>query len=190
MLTALQPDLPTIEPQVSGATLAERVASLEQAWRDDRRRLLEAMRGMWDTLNQDGALGDVTPWTPSITFATAGDLNVGYATRIGQIAQFGPHWLIMFDIVTNAFTHTTASGNLSITGNPAINRSLAQAAGTMSWQGITKANYTEMKPVIVAGASAIGVVAAGSGQAGSFVGTGDMPTGGTVALRGNILLLS
>lgn len=84
MLTAIQPDLPTTPPDtpVGGGSVIERVSNLEasiKAMAEDRRRLLEAMRGMWDTLNQDGVLdivqaringtniGDVAAGTGSFT---------------------------------------------------------------------------------------------------------------------------
>jgi hypothetical protein len=156
----------------------------------DTENLGGAIARHFQSLEGRGVLGRVTAWTPVITFATPGNLSVTYTNQIGQIIEFGPFTLISFDIITSAFTHTTASGALSITGCTAVNRSTAQAAGTMTWQGITKANYTQMNPVLAAGGSSISVIASGSGQTGATIASGDMPTGGTVAFRGSILILA
>lgn len=70
-------------------------------------------------------------WTPVVTFATAGDVSVAYSTRIGTYVKIGRKVFIELVIVTSTFTHTTASGNLRITGlpfTPANNAGLAVGA--------------------------------------------------------------
>lgn len=57
-------------------------------------------------------------WTPAITFATPGDLAVTYSTQTGQFFRIGAMVFVQFQITTSAFTHTTAAGNLRITGLP------------------------------------------------------------------------
>jgi hypothetical protein len=169
-------------PENVDSSLEGKVQTLQDQWRELQR--------FFRSLNGRGVLGRVTSWAPAITFATPGNLSVTYTNQIGQVTQFGPFTLISFDIITSGFTHTTASGSLSITGCPVLNRSTAQAAGAMTWQGITKANYTQMNPVLAAGGSTISVIASGSGQTGATIAFGDMPTGGTVAFRGSILILA
>jgi hypothetical protein len=169
-------------PENVDSSLEGKVQTLQDQWRELQR--------FFRSLNNRGVLGRVTSWAPAITFATPGNLSVTYTNQIGQVTQFGPFTLISFDIITSGFTHTTASGSLSITGCPVLNRSTAQAAGAMTWQGITKANYTQMNPVLAAGGSTISVIASGSGQTGATIAFGDMPTGGTVAFRGSILILA
>lgn len=142
----------------------------------------------------DGTLNDlfkwveapITSWTPVLTFATAGNLSVAYTTQLGRYILLGPIVIYWFNIVTSAFTHTTASGDCQITGLPytAVNVTGLRNVGTLNWQGITKANYTDIAPHINANATTILLGASGSGQSLANIGTGDMPTGGSVILRG------
>lgn len=75
-------------------------------------------------------------FTPTLTAATPGDINVVYSTRTGVYTKIGNlvNWEIV--IVTSTFTWTTASGAINITGLPF-------AAGVLS------GGY----PVIIAGLS-------------------------------------
>lgn len=125
-------------------------------------------------------------WTPAITFATAGDLSVAYSQQVGRIEKLGPLTIATFNLVTSAFTHTTASGNLQMTGFPftTVNITSLTTEGSMRWTGITKANYTQVNPGISPNGTTIVFVASGSGQAFSNVTAANMPTGGAVALHG------
>lgn len=130
-------------------------------------------------------------WTPTITFATPGDLSVVYSLRDGRYYVFGMMKLVVFNIVTSTFTHTTASGNLQITGNPftAINLGVGGTffvgmGNFSSWRGITKANYTQVVPRIAENTTIMSADASGSAQTPATIATGDMPTGGTVVFRG------
>ena len=130
-------------------------------------------------------------WTPVITFATPGDLSVAYSQQIGKYTREGNRVTAHFRIVTSTFTHTTASGNLSITGLPFTSGTLTNffQGGALMWEGITKATYTDINPVVASNSAVISLVASGSGVAGSVVGVPDMPTGGTVALTGTVSYL-
>lgn len=57
-------------------------------------------------------------WTPVITFATPGDLNVVYSRQLGSYTKIGNFVALFVDLQANTFTHTTASGSLQITGMP------------------------------------------------------------------------
>lgn len=57
-------------------------------------------------------------WTPVITFATPGDLNVAYSRQVGKYIKIGSAVSITIDVVTSTFTHTTASGIVLIGGLP------------------------------------------------------------------------
>lgn len=129
-------------------------------------------------------------WTPTLTFATPGNLSVTYSQRVGRITKLGPLTLATFNLVTSAFTHTSASGNLQITGLPftTVNVTNLTGEGTVRWTGITKANYTQVNPGVSPNSSTIVFVASGSGQAFSNVAAADMPTGGTVALHGALVM--
>ena len=57
-------------------------------------------------------------WTPTLTFATPGDLTVVYSSRIGTYTKVGRTVDYKCNIVTTTFTHTTASGLAIVTGIP------------------------------------------------------------------------
>jgi hypothetical protein len=75
---------------------------------------------------------------------------------------------------------------LQVTGLPfaAANVTSQNAYGTILWQGITKANYTQWVAVVAPAATTIIYFGSGSGQAVAGLAVGDMPTGGTVVLNG------
>ena len=125
-------------------------------------------------------------WTPVFTFATPGNLSVTYGTQIGLYTRDGRQITLHYNIVTSAFTHTTAAGNLQITGLPiASHPGTGRASvGKVAWRGITKANYTEIASHLTAGSSTLEFIASGSGVATANIAAGDMPTGGTVELIG------
>lgn len=126
-------------------------------------------------------------WTPVLTFNTAGNLSVAYAVQAGTYTKIGKRVFLSFNIQTSSFTHTTASGSLQLTGIP------FPTAGAQSWwegavgfSGVTKASYTQVVPEIVGAGSTIIFQASGSGQSMATVTATDVPTGGTVHLRGQI----
>ncbi len=69
-------------------------------------------------------------WTPTITFATSGNLVVVYSTRVGQYTKIGNRVIADFNVITSTFTHTTASGNLRVAGLPFT--SLATTGGDVT----------------------------------------------------------
>lgn len=125
-------------------------------------------------------------WTPNITFATPGDLAVT-KTSTGKYTRNGNLITVTFEIDTSAFTWTTASGALQITGLPFGSSSTTQYYGTLgAFRGITKANYTQYSLRTVNGQSYLGVYASGSAQTPTSLQASDMPSGGTVLLYGSI----
>lgn len=121
-------------------------------------------------------------WTPTLTFVTNGNFTVVYSTQSGTYTKIGRQVTITFNLVTSTFTHTTASGNLQITTLPFTPG--ATFIGTLNFQGITKANYTQYGTRISSATTTATLSASGSAQAGSSVTAADMPTGGTVVLQG------
>lgn len=166
-------------------------------WHKDGPDLLRALRKYFDSLELKSAitlsefsLEDSQNWTPVLTFATPGDLAVSYSVQRGRRVKFGGFCYADFGIVTSAFTFTTATGALEITGLTDVASTVDSsyiAVGTMQWGGVTKANYTHLAPVITSGSSIILANAFGSGQAPATIAATDTPTGGTVRLRGSIL---
>ncbi|MGB5048445.1 MAG: glycosyl hydrolase family 28-related protein [Caldilineaceae bacterium] len=128
-------------------------------------------------------------WTPGITFTTVGDLSVTYTTQTGKSIVVGDVCIAFFTIVTATFTHTTAAGVLRINGLPHAAAATHPDVGSAlhAFQGITKANYTQFSPTAIAGTSLGGVAASGSGQAVAELAPADMPTGGSVILRGVLI---
>lgn len=127
-------------------------------------------------------------WAPVLTFDTVGNLSVAYTTQLGWYQKVGNVVHLWWNIVTSTFTHTTASGNLKITGSPFVSAGTASffQYGLVNWQGITKASYTQVNPRVLVSDTQIYCVASGSGQAVSNIAFGDVPSGGTVILRGHL----
>jgi len=121
-------------------------------------------------------------WTPEITFATPGDLSVVYSEQNGSYVKIGKLVVARVRFVTSTFTHSTASGNVHITGLPFAaaggNNKNFQAIGYFG--GITKANYTQFASQAVPSNTYLQTQAFGSGQAVANIAVGDLPTGVTV----------
>lgn len=133
----------------------------------------------------------LTTWTPVLTFATPGDLAVGYAIQGGHYAKLSSNLvLVQFSIVTNAFAWTTASGNLNISGLPFVaqNTGGLAARGMMNFAGINKAGYSQVGVSMAANTSVFLFNASGMGQATAPVVAADVPTGGTVVVNGEIII--
>lgn len=134
----------------------------------------------------DGSLFSTdSTFTPSITFATPGNLSVTYSTRAGFHTKIGNKVFVELDIVTSAFTHTTASGEFRISGLPFTPASTSMrfgGGGLTCWQGITKANYTAMGILVTPTNSYATILASGSGVATASLLVADVPSGGSVVI--------
>lgn len=142
---------------------------------------------VWKSISLSAAASVATgTWTPVLTFATPGDLNVAYSIQVGTYTKIGRVVIVQYRITTTTFTHTTASGNAQITGLPfaALATVYSITEGALSFQGITKANYTQFTSFINPNDTKIQFDAAGSAQNQDNVTAADMPTGGTVRLHG------
>jgi len=128
-------------------------------------------------------------WTPTLGFATPGDESVIFSTQFGSWSRDGDLVMAIFNLVTSTFTHTTASGNIEIGGLPFASANLTNqsARGILSWQGITKASYTQINSVLAPNVSLMTLEGVGSGQTISPIDEGDMPSAGSVILVGHIL---
>lgn len=132
-------------------------------------------------------------WTPSFTFDTPGNLNRTLSTQVGNYTKIGNKVKLSFSMATSTFLHTTASGNLAITGVPFAPKNDVAIfyQGSLSWGGITKAGYTQANVVFVSSeTTTMRVYMSGSGVASTTVLATDMPTAGTVLLRGTITYLT
>lgn len=134
-------------------------------------------------------LGRSGTWTPAITFATPGDLAVTVNNAIGRWEIRGRRVIYQYEFNTTAFTHTTASGNLRMTGQPFAGITVTnwiQTGALTAYSGITKANYTTFSAKIASAGTYMEFFASGSAQALDNVVAANMPTGGTINLYGTI----
>ena len=129
-------------------------------------------------------------WTPELTFDTPGDLSVAYTDRYATYRKEGTRVELALNIVTSTFTFTTAAGTLRINGIPFTPRPegtiYPMSHGTLWWQFITKANYTQVGMAIYPSATAIYFTASGSGQGRANIVVGDITSGNAMILTGGI----
>jgi hypothetical protein len=127
-------------------------------------------------------------FTPIVTFATPGDLSVGYTTQTGVYTKIGRMVNAQIDLVLSSFTYTTASGVLQITGMPFTSAaSPALVTGSLDWSGINKATYTQASVAMAGGGSLLNIALNGMGVSRTSVSAGtDIPSGATVRFRANI----
>ena len=128
-------------------------------------------------------------FTPVLTCGTPGNLSVSYTAQLGYAEISGNKITAWFDIITSAFTHTTASGNLLVTGLPFRASALMSPffGCGVNFSGMTKANYTHVVPAVAAATTQITFYASGSAQASAVLAITDFPTGGTVKLQGCVI---
>jgi hypothetical protein len=126
-------------------------------------------------------------WTPAISFQTAGDLSVAYSVQIGRYTKIGRAVVCQFKIVTSAFTHTTASGNLYLGGWPVAMASVSdfKPASGVAVSGWTKSGYTQITLEQDTVGNVCYFLATGSGQAVSNLSVPDVPTGASVVIAGS-----
>jgi len=128
-------------------------------------------------------------WIPAITFTTPGNLAAAYSLQQGWVERNGDFVVAHFALQTSSFTHSTASGELVIHGLPVTSQNVASErwTGPALVQGVTKSGYTSFVVAMSENTKTFGIAACGSGQAISAVTAADMPSGGTVVLRGTVL---
>lgn len=128
-------------------------------------------------------------WTPALTFSTPGDLSVTHTVQSGLYRRIGNIIVASFQINTSAFTHSTASGNLTVTGLPVtvVTDASSLSHGSVMWEGITKANFTNVTMVASSNTTTAIFVACGSGQDVSSIAVADVPSGGTPRFRGTLV---
>lgn len=131
-------------------------------------------------------------WTPVLSFSTPGNLAVTYSVQKGTWSRVGDITYYSCDIQCSAFTHTTASGALLVSGFPFTTKNVTNVnhIGSTYWTGITKASYTQISAQLPANATVASFPAFGSAQAVSNVAAADMPSGGTPIIRFSIAALS
>jgi hypothetical protein len=132
-------------------------------------------------------------FTPTITFATPGDLSVSYATQLGWAFKVGK--MVFFNIaLTFTPTHTTASGEFRIAGLPygasaEANRSAAISVANINSAWAWPASTTQVVGVLPNNSTNIRLWAHGSGVASAQFTAANVPSGTakTLVLSGSFI---
>jgi hypothetical protein len=126
-------------------------------------------------------------WTPVLTCGTPGDLSVSYSTQVGTYSRIGSRVILNFNIITSAFSYTTASGNVKISGLPFTANGTAGYGyyGSVNFSGFTGVGYTQM--VSSANGANLNMLVMGSGIGSGISTISQWPTGGSVVLRGTVI---
>lgn len=119
-------------------------------------------------------------WTPTFTCANPGNISITYATRIGTYTKIGRHVTVGLLIATSAFTYTTASGIVSISGLPFIASGLAFVP-IGAYKGFNSSGYTTLGGQL-SGTASIYITKSGSGLTYVNAPITDFPSGGSVAV--------
>ena len=135
-----------------------------------------------------------TAATPlALTFATPGDLSVAYTRQVTQYIKTGRQVTVWFNIVTSAFTHTTASGNLQLTGLPFTVATITDYnfVGSCGWSGLNlQAGYTFVGPQTSSASTILIFYMSGDNVAGGNITTTEATTGASIVLRGSITYIA
>lgn len=123
-------------------------------------------------------------WTPVLTFVTPGNLAVTYTAQVGRYTRVGNLVTVECAIITSAFTHTTASGALQVSGLPFTSQVLTNyfSVGAVQYQGITAATTPSVVARVDQAKTVVGFFGSGSGVNNVTITPAQMPTGGSVIL--------
>ena len=130
-------------------------------------------------------------WTPTITFATAGDLSVSYANQNGYYSRVGNTVTANFTLVFTP-TFTTASGLFEIASFPVASRSGTQnnAQGSLLTATMIFPTGTSSICLSMASASTVcSIYGSGSTVSGGFVSASSFVSGTQYVMQGTITYL-
>lgn len=129
------------------------------------------------------------PWTPVLTFATPGDLNVVHSTQQGSYTKMGRLVRADFFVSTSTFTHTTASGQCRLTGLPFTSAATYYNMGQTQVAGISVAagsgGFLARVDPSVAYVGMLFNIDTGSGA--TVLAPAHMPTGNTITFLGSVV---
>ena len=126
-------------------------------------------------------------WTPTIGFSTPGDQNIVYSTRLGRWSKIGKQVTVTFQIGTSTFTHTTAAGNLILSGLPFVAEDTYTHTNPIAlYAGVTAAGAQHLGAAINPSTAQALFYKSGSGVPQTNLQAADLPSGGTVVLYGQI----
>lgn len=123
-------------------------------------------------------------FTPTFTCATPGNLTFTYSSRVGRYTRVGNRVDINVVLFLTSYTHTSASGNVIISGLPFVSATNSQQVeGVLQGTGFTKVGYTSFAAQVAQTKSSVDVVASSSGLPFVQLVIGDFPTAGTPLLK-------
>lgn len=163
----------------------------------DNQQILNSIRQVmadikaWSTGAAAGDMQELGVWTPTLTFATPGNLVVAYTTRVGTYSRIGKEVTLRWSILTSTFTHTTASGSMRITGSPFTANADLNYYGVLSWQVLNLGGlgHTFVIPRLPASSNIIDFIASGNNVSVSAITNASAPTGSTMILAGALTLI-
>lgn len=130
-------------------------------------------------------LGEEISWTPTLTFATPGDLTFSYGLQLGNFAIIGSVAVIGF-VISATPTYTTASGNLKIMGIPVAPAVVGCFGAGVIQSPSFPTGTTSVSYNITGPGSFIQVLASGSGNTFSNFTTTQCTSGAALNLQGTI----
>ena len=121
-------------------------------------------------------------FTPTLSFSTPGNLAVTYAIQKGRYTKIGRLVHYQINLQTSAFTHSTASGNLEISGLPftAINEPNC-GLQVLLQRGISAGTVQQF--TVAAGMNTAKAFIYGSRNDGAIfltIGSGQLPSGSVI----------
>ena len=139
-------------------------------------------------------------WTPTIVSASGGDFAATYYWQRGRYVKIGSLTIAWFAILTSSYTHSTSFGEMRITGLPfpcytipGTGATDAFGVGSCLIGGATllTAGVTQVAPRAINGQNYFYIAQFNfSGGAISDLTIPDVPNGGQLDLRGNLIYLA
>jgi len=128
-------------------------------------------------------------WTPSLTCAVTGDLVASHLIQNGWYTKVGRLVHVVFRVAMSAWTWSTASGFVRITGLPFAVDSF-NGYGSVIFSGVNKASYTQLTASPQFAQTYMVFYASGMGQAFATLEVADTPSGGTPYFYGSVVYMA
>lgn len=148
--------------------------------------------GLRDADGGETLVGNEGVWTPAASFAVAGTSEFSSVSAAGWYQETRNFIYLGFSYSATV-THTDASGILKLTGFPyagATNAARIHTGPLNNWAGITNAvaGYTQYSVRVTNATAYMEVICAGDAKSLKQIAAADIPTGGTLVLRGNLVI--
>lgn len=132
-------------------------------------------------------LFDSGTFTPTVTFATPGNLSVAYGRQLGWYTRVGNFVFFTLDVQATTFTFTTASGNFQINGLPLAVATVSPSSGPPCFLGNfaginTDAGDVQLNARAASGQTYLNILSSRDNAAGAVATTSYFTTGTAVSL--------